>query len=124
MAQIPNRRLSETELDELRARNAFSVRPPIQQIKNQALHPLFIGLGYLLCCSSIGLSIYKLSVPALVCAGIVLLYAILIFWKKPRSAHHAALMTIISLLVLVFGSVYYFAQFEQTANDPQGPIRY
>lgn len=124
MTKIPEKKHDDEELRELRTRNAFAVRPPVQELKNQALHPFFLSVVYLLCAVSVGLVIYMISMPALICAGVALLSALLIFWKKPRSRHHAAFMVIISLLVLVFGSVYYNAQFEQPANDPQGPIRY
>jgi len=124
MTELPDKKRDDRELDDLRKRNAFAVRPPVQAIVNQALHPLFVGITYLLCLTSAGLAIGGIYIPALVCAGISLLVAAIIFWKKPRSRHHAAFIAIISLLVLVFGSVYYLAQFEPTANDPQGPIRY
>ncbi len=124
MAKIPEKRHGKEELSELRMRNAFSVRPPVQAIKNQALRPVFLSLCYLICVVSVGLCYYQFTIPCLSCAGLGLLSALFIFWKKPRSRHHATLMIIISLLVLVFGSVYYFAQFEQPTNDPQGPIRY
>ncbi|BDS05216.1 hypothetical protein NT6N_02560 [Oceaniferula spumae] len=124
MTKIPERKQDKQELEDLRRRNAFAVRPPVQAIKAQALHPLFIGLGYLLSLTSAGLAIAAIYIPALSCASLSLLGALFIFWKKPRSRHHAAFMAIISLLVLVFGSVYYLAQFEPTSNDPQGPIRY
>lgn len=124
MAKIPERKQDDRELNDLRKRNAFAVRPPVQAIVNQALHPLFVGLAYLLCLTSAGLAIGGIYIPALICAGVSLLGTVFIFWKKPRSRHHAAFIAIISLLVLVFGSVYYLAQFEPTPNDPQGPIRY
>lgn len=124
MARIPEKKHDNQELGELRARNAFAVRPPVQQLKNQALHPLFLGLGYVLSLTSGGLAYAGIYVPGLSCAAAGLLFSLFIFWKKPRSRHHAAFMAIISLLVLVFGSVYYQAQFEQPSHDPQGPIRY
>lgn len=124
MVNIPEKKHGSEELGELRMRNAFSVRPPVQELKNQALHPIFLGISYALCLVSAGLVYGEIYIPGLACAGGGLLVSLVIFWKKPRSRHHAALMIIISLLVLVFGSVYYFAQFEQPTHDPQGPIRY
>ena len=124
MTGIPEHKRSDNELDEIRRRNAFAVRPPVQKIKNQALQPIFLAVGYLLCLTGVGLAIGEIYIPGLTCAALVLLTAIFIFWKKPRSRHHATIMAIISLLVLVFGTVYYLEQFEQTTNDAQGPIRY
>ena len=124
MSKIPDKKRGDQELEELRKRNAFTVRPPVQAIQNLALHPSLIGIVYAVSLTAVGLVIYKTYLPALICAGLVLACTLLIFWKKPRSRHHAALMVIISLLVLVFGSVYYLTQFELPANDPQGPIRY
>jgi len=124
MAKLPEKKHDDTEINQIRARNAFSVRPPVLQIKNLALNPILLILCYLLCVTGAVLSFYKMSIPALSCAGVTVLCSVFIFWKKPRSGHHAALMTIISLLVLVFSSVYHKAQLEQTNNDPQGPTRY
>jgi len=121
MAKIPDKRHDDQELGQLRMRNAMSVRPPVQSIQNQALNPLLLSVNYLLSAISVGLVIYKIYLPALICAGVVLLAALIILWRKPRSRHHAAVMIIISLLVLVFGSVYYS---EQPADDSQRFIRY
>lgn len=124
MVKIPDKKHSDRELNDLRKRNAFAVRPPVQAVVNLALHPILLAAVYLLTLTSAGLAIAALYIPALSCAGLSLLSSLVIFWKKPRSRHHAAFIAIISLLVLVFGSVYYLAQFEPTSNDPQGPIRY
>lgn len=124
MPDIPDHKHSDNELNELRMRNAFAVRPPVEQIINQALNPFLLGLNYLLCLTGAGLAIGKIFIPALSCAAVALVFTLFIYWKKPRSRHHAAFMAMISLLVLVFGTVYYLEQFEQTAHDAQGPIRY
>ncbi len=124
MTGIPDQKHSNDDLDEIRRRNAFSVRPPVQQIKNQAVHPGLLAVFYLRCLTAAGLAIAKIFIPALACAASALAVTVFIFFKKPRSHHHAAIIAIISLLVLVFGTVYYLEQFEQTAHDAQGPIRY
>ena len=124
MTDIPDRRHSASELNRLRMQNVFAVRPPVQRVKNMALHPVFLGVVYLLCLASLGLLGGRFFVPSLVCSAVVLVAAVLFAIKKPRSRHHATILAIISLLVLVFGTVYYQKQFEQTANDAQGPIRY
>jgi len=124
MADLPDRKHSNNDLDEIRRQNAFAVRPPIQQIKNQALNTVLLTIIYVLCLTGAGLAIAKIFIPGLICSGAALVLNFLIFWRKPRSRHHAAIMLIISLLVLVFGTVYYLEQFEQTTYDAQGPIRY
>ena len=112
MTDIPDSRRNDGELKELRMRNAFAVRPPVQSIKEMALHPVFLAVGYVLCIAGSGLALAGMIRSGLVCAALALLLSLFIFWKKPRSRHHAAIMVIISLLVLVFGSVYYIKQFE------------
>lgn len=124
MTGIPDQKHSNDDLDEIRRRNAFSVRPPVQQIKNLAVHPGLLAVFYLLCLTAAGLAVARIFIPALACAASALVVTVFIFFKKPRSHHHAAIIAIISLLVLVFGTVYYLEQFEQTAHDAQGPIRY
>jgi len=119
----------------MRARNAFAVRPPVEQLQVQAVHRFVLVFFYLICLTGAGLVIKSnypygiemgpVFISGMACAAVGLLVSLWIFWKKPRSRHHAALMAIISLLVLVFGTVYYIEQFEQEAHDDaQGPTRY
>lgn len=124
MTAIPEQKHNDDELNQLRMRNAFAVRPPVEHIRKQAVHPLFLGVAYVLCLVSAGLLLKKMLVSAMICGAVVLLVSLLIYWRKPRSQHHAVMMAIISLLVLVFGSVYYYEQFEQTPHDAQGPTRH
>lgn len=105
-------------------RNAFAVRPPVQEIKSLALHPILLAALYLLSLAGAGLAIAEIFRPGLICAGIALLAAAIVYWKKPRTRHHSAIIAIISLLVLVFGTVYYLEQLEASDYDPQGPIGY
>lgn len=135
MAKIPERKRDKAELQEMRARNAFAVKPPLEQLQAQAVHRFILFFFYLICLTGAGLVIKSyypngiemgpIFISGMACAAVGLLVSLWIFWKKPRSRHHAALMAIISLLVLVFGTVYYFEQFEQEAHDDtQGPTRY
>ncbi|PID80858.1 hypothetical protein CSB20_05305 [bacterium DOLZORAL124_64_63] len=119
MTEIPEHKHSDSELNELRMRNAFAVRPPVAQIKKQALHPVLLTAAYLVCLAGAGLAIGKMFLPGVGCAACGLLVSVFIFWRKPRSRHHASIMAIVSLLVLVFGTVYHFEQNEQTDNDTQ-----
>lgn len=51
-----------------------------------------------------------LSIALGVIGGLVLLLSGLIWWKKPRSRHHAAFLTIIAVLVLVFGILHFLPE--------------
>ncbi len=136
MAKIPEKKRDSRELQELRNRNAFSVRPPVLQLQKLAVPKPVLVFFYLLSVTGAGLVGYSFSSYGPVldlyfkagfgCVAVVLVMVFFIFLKKPRSRHHAAFLLIISLLVLVFGSVYYFEQFEpkQAHDDTQGPIRY
>lgn len=124
MTPLPEQKHSNEELNELRMRNAFAVRPPVQQVKSMALHPVPLAVLYLVCLAGAGLAIAGYYRPALACSGVAMLGTLLVFWKKPRSRHHAAIVAIISLLVLVFGTVYYLEQLEASDYDPQGPTGY
>lgn len=88
-------RHSDQELQQIRTRNALVVKPPVQRIAAQAGHPVLLGLGYLLALAG--------GAGGLVVAG-------WLFARKPRSHHHAALMTIIAVLVLAFGILYFLAK--------------
>ncbi len=124
MTELPDHRHSDDELSDLRRRNAFAVRPPVQQIVNLALPPILLIPIYLLCFVGVGLALGEWYIPGISCASLALVASLFIFWKKPRSRHHATIICIISLLVLVFGNVYYFKQFEQTPHDTQRFIGY
>jgi hypothetical protein len=90
-SRLPARRHADGELQRIRMQNAIEAKPPVERIAAQAAHPMLLILGY-----------------ALAIAGGVggLLAALFLFLKKPRSSHHAAWMTIIGVLVLVFGILY------------------
>jgi len=124
MTDLPDHKRSKRELDELRMRNAFAVRPPVQSIEKMALHPFLLAVGYIICMAGSALALAGMIHAGLACAVLGLLLSLFIYWQKPRSRHHATIFLIISLLVLVFGTVYEVKQFEQTPNDAQGPIGY
>ena len=137
MTHIPEKKRSRNELEDLKRHNAFSVRPPVQQLQAQALPRVALGFCYLLVSFGAGCLLFKskicdllfdwfpmssiwglggsydpvieaIYIAAVASSVIGMVISGLIFWKKPRSRHHAAILAIISLLVLVFGSVYYF----------------
>lgn len=113
----------------------MAVRPPVEHLKKLAANRIVLGIGYALCLVGAGLVIHAINRLGPIdelyfrigmgCAGGGMLSSLLIFWRKPRSRHHTMIMVIISLLVLVFGSVYYIEQFEDAPHDDtQGPTRY
>ncbi|NWK54794.1 hypothetical protein HW115_04190 [Verrucomicrobiaceae bacterium N1E253] len=135
MATLPEKKHEREELQRIRMRNAMAVRPPVQHLQKMAVNRLVLGVGYVLGVLAAGLMIRAVDSLGLVdetlyyagvaCVSVNILLALWIFWKKPRSRHHAVILAIISLLVLVFGSVYYVEQFEQAPHDDaQGPLRY
>ena len=135
MVDIPEKKQSRGELQDLQRRNAFAVRPPVQQLQSQAVNRVILAVFYILSLIGAALvigAIYPIGpinevffIGGIACMGVCLLASLFIFLKKPRSRHHAAILVIISLLVLVLGSVYYIEQFEQEAHDDaQGPTRY
>jgi hypothetical protein len=95
MTELPDRKRQADELKRLRLAHAMAARPPIGAIKSQMAHGFLLFLGYLLC---LGGGLGGLAV------------ALFIAVRKPRSRHHAALMFILAVLVLVFGIRYYLSQ--------------
>tara|TARA_Y100000385_G_C13023668_1_gene607377 strand:+ start:662 stop:1036 length:375 start_codon:yes stop_codon:yes gene_type:complete len=124
MTTLPEQKQSIDELNELRMRNAFAVRPPVQEIRSLALHPAMLVALYILCFTGVGLAVGGIYRASLICGGCSLLITLLIYWRKPRTRHHASIIVIISLLVLVFGTVYHHKHLEAPDYDPQGPIGY
>lgn len=89
--KLPSHKHSDGDLERIRRQNALQTKPPVDYIVSQAAHWSLLVLGYLLAFAG----------------GIGgLLVALFLFLKKPRSHHHAALITIIAVLVLAFGILY------------------
>ena len=95
MTELPDRKRQSDELKRLRLQHAMAVRPPIGAIRSQMAHKFLLFLGYLFCLAG--------------GAG-GLMVALFIVVRKPRSRHHAVLMFILAVLVLVFGIRYYLSQ--------------
>jgi len=94
-SDLPNRRHSDGELQRLRMQNAMEAKPPIERINAQCGHWALLALGYLLALAG---GIGGIAVAAF------------LFFKKPRSTHHAAWMTMIAVLVFVFGILYFLSK--------------
>lgn len=95
-SHLPTRRHTRDELVRMSYQNFIPASVPMSHLQKQAAHWLLLTIGYLLSF-----------------AGGVggLLIAAIIAWKKPRSRHHAGIMLVIAVLVLVFGTLYYLKKF-------------
>lgn len=125
MNEIPTHKKSDSELEDLRRNMAFSQRPSAQPFKPAKLSLPLTLILYMIAIASIVLVAKGIIAIGLSVAAFTLLLALLVFWKKPADSHHASFITMISLLVLVFGSVYSIEKFEPKAHEePQRPTRY
>lgn len=134
--KIPSRRHSDQELARLRNSSQPAADLPARRIADQTAGPVALaviyGVGTLLMLLSMAgvsagkaasidipfdwlasatrLEHYMRIVYGLMAAGavVMLLGAAWIRFRKPISQHHAAILTIIAVLVLVFGTLYFF----------------
>ena len=94
---------------EMRRRDMFHTRPPVQHILSLALNPILAGMLYTIAIASIYLTFHywnafppqKFYAPAAGCCAL-LLASLLIYWKKPRGRHHAAFLAGIALILASF----------------------
>lgn len=106
---LPTKRHDEQEILQMRRKHAFQTRPPVEKIRNMALHPILVGFLY----------VFLLAVPILtrrnwhlppplrwyapgIGCGLLMLFAVLIYFTKPRARHHAAFLFGIAILTLGF----------------------
>ena len=109
---LPDHRHSDQELNEIRRQVALArLAPPVHQ-EYLSAHPALIIPGYLFAIAgAVGYYFYDLEIPVTAsCVAVALLVAAFIFFKKPFSRHHAAFITVMSLLVVIFGALHYFPQ--------------
>ncbi|MGB6221908.1 hypothetical protein [Haloferula sp.] len=134
--KLPTRKHSDEELARLRRAPLPGVEAPAVHLANQTAGPLALvaiyGVGFLLLVLAMlggiagGMSRFDLPFEWLQDAvvlphyrmilfgvmsggvGVMLIGAAWIFFKKPISQYHAAILTIIAVLVLVFGTLYFF----------------
>lgn len=95
-SHLPVRRHTRDELVRLSYQNFIPASVPMSHLQKQAAHWFLLTFGYLL---------------AFAGGAGGLLIAAFIAWKKPRSRHHAGIMLVIAVLVLVFGTLYYLKKF-------------
>ena len=111
-SSLPFHRHSARELDQIRRQAAISrhVNPPA--FVNQVAHLALVIPGYLLALSAgLGIYFYHLDIGfSTGCVSVALLIAVYIFIKKPLSRHHAGFISVIAILVIVFGALHYFPQ--------------
>lgn len=112
-SNLPARRHSADELQEIRRRDALARFDP------HALPALFpfpaprwvVIPGYLF--TFFGLACHFWKVPMAATAGtgfVALLIAAYILLRRPLSRHHAGFIGILTLLILVFAALHYFPQ--------------
>ncbi len=108
-ATLPTKKHDDEEILQMRRKHAFQTRPPVEKIRNMALHPILVGLLYLflvaipiLTHSNWNLpSPLRWYAPGIGCS-LLMLFAVLIYFTKPRARHHAAFLFGIAILTLGF----------------------
>ena len=88
---LPERRHSSAELERMRMDHAMQPQVPAEVIDGRVAGRWLLAASYLLALAG-GLG------------GLAMAW--FIYRRKPMSSHHAAWITIIAVLVLVFGSLY------------------
>lgn len=133
-SNLPCHRHSDDELNEIRRRDALAMLTPVVNPKHIPAHPVLIAFGYLAVLA--GAVSASMDAPAalavdtrwirlfghalafdprplmipLGCVIVALLTAACIFLYRPFSRHHAAFISVITLLVIIFGALHYFPQ--------------
>jgi hypothetical protein len=109
IAQLPDRKHENAEIQQLRHRGLMQTRPPVQHLTQMALNPILAGILYIVAIATVYLTAHYWSYdgqqrfysPAAGCS-FLLLVSLLLYFKKPRARHHAAFLSGISLLILGF----------------------
>lgn len=111
-SNLPHQRHSREELDAIRRREAMSMMNTAPNKRLFPAHPALITPGYiasLIAAAGIWWYQFPLWATAL-CAFAAFAIAGLLFVRHPVSRHHAAFITVLAVLLLVFASLYYFPQ--------------
>ncbi len=110
VAQLPVQRRSAEELDQIRRKEAFALQMNLAEPLPNKAHPGLVISGYLLIgAAALGGFYYDLAILITAsCVGAGLVIAGVIQFTKPLSRHHAAFISVMALLVIVFGALYYF----------------
>jgi hypothetical protein len=109
-SKIPAHRHNDTELHEIRRREALAMLHPAANPKLAVAHPALIVPGYLLAIAGASCFVfYQVPMAATAaCSAASLALAAFIFVRRPISRHHAAFIAVIALFVIVFGVLHYF----------------
>lgn len=107
---LPSYRRSDEEIQKLRRQDAIDTTVVLPQ--TQIAHPALIVPGYLAAGAGVvSFHFYQLDIRVTAgCVVLAMLFAILIFFKKTYSRHHAAFIAVMALFVIVFGTLHYFPQ--------------
>ena len=114
-SRLPVHRHSDEQLNRIRRQEVLDQSiTPLHPLSLTA-HPLVVIPGYVFALAGAACfyfyDIEKREMPITIgCVIAALAIAIFIFLKKPFSRHHAAFIAMVSLLVIVFGALYYFPQ--------------
>ncbi len=108
-APLPQRKHDEREIMEMRRRDAFQTRPPVQALKNMALHPFLAGIFYIIAAAVVYLTVHywndlppkNFYAPIAGCSLLSLL-SLWLYFKKARARHHAAFLFGIALVIAGF----------------------
>ncbi len=120
--QLPGYRRSQTDIAEIRRREAlanFSATPtdPIAHLKKLTAHPVLLTFAYLPAFAAIYTAwntVHFITPISLIFVSSLL--TAYIFWTKKRSRHHAAILFIILVMTLVFGGLHYAPYFSAYAT--------
>jgi hypothetical protein len=109
-SKIPAHRHNDSELHEIRRREALAMLHPAANPKLAVAHPALIVPGYLLAIAGASCFVfYQFPMAATAaCSAASLALAAFIFVRRPSSRHHAAFIAVIALFVIVFGVLHYF----------------
>lgn len=114
-SNLPTRRRSHEELGEMQRREALALLDThAPNPKLMPAHPAWITPGYLFAISGASCFVFD-SFPWIAtaaCAACALIVSLSLYLKRPISKHHAGFIAVISLFVIVFGSLHYFPQLQ------------
>lgn len=111
-SKLPVQRRSAKELNDIRRREAIAIQMNMPQPPKMIAHLALVIPGYALMLAGwLAFYYYELAIeiPAS-CVGVGLLIAAFILIKRPLSRHHAAFLSVMAMLVIVFGALHYFPQ--------------
>lgn len=108
--KLPTHRHSDREIEELRHRQRLAELNAAPNPKLLPAHPAAIIPGYLPpVAAAVGFYFYNIHIAiTAACLAASLVFAAVIFLRKPVSRHHAAFITAFTLLTTAFAFLHYF----------------